>query len=188
VGPGGEQAGDEGAAEGGGGIGENEGIINVDKDDIVIEDLSHTETNSLMPLLKSLADHHNKTSINFKGIYPQKSFEELISEITENIKDGYSKINIARKNGGVIGFCQYSIDETVGIFNFLVILPEYRNLGYGSILMDKALEYFETQQVKKIEIKIVYGNDEAVRFYEKYGFKIKSQIMTLIKEQERNDN
>ena len=160
----------------------NEGITNVDKEDFALEDLSHTETRSLMPLLKSIADHHNKTSINFKGIYPQKSFEELITEITENIKDGYSKINIARKNDEVIGFCQYSIDETVGIFNYLVILPEYRNLGYGSILMDKALKYFETHQVKKIEIKIVYGNDDAVRFYEKYGFKIKLQTMTLFKE------
>ena len=151
------------------------------KENIVIEDLNHTETKSLIPILKSLADHHNKTSINFKGIYPQKSFEELISEISENIKDGYSKVNVARKNDEVIGFCQYSMDKTVGNFNFLVILPEYRNLGYGSILMDKALKYFETQQVKKIEIKIVYGNDEAIRFYEKYGFKIKTQTMTLIK-------
>jgi ribosomal protein S18 acetylase RimI-like enzyme len=63
---------------------------------------------------------------------------------------------------------------------FLAVLPEYRNNGYGGLLIEKALKYFETKPIKRIELKVAYGNDNAKRFYEQYGFHILSQNMAII--------
>ena len=40
------------------------------------------------------------------------------------------------------------------------------------------MKYFENQSIKRIDIRIIFGNDEAKIFYEKYGFKLSSQILS----------
>jgi GNAT superfamily N-acetyltransferase len=57
---------------------------------------------------------------------------------------------------------------------------EYRNNGYGGLLMEKALKYFETKPIKRIELKVVHGNDNAKKIYEHYGFRMLSQNMAVI--------
>jgi ribosomal protein S18 acetylase RimI-like enzyme len=152
----------------------------MDQDNIIIEQLNYTEIGKIMPILFSLADHHNKVSKYFSGNYPLKTFEKIISEISEKIKNKYSIVDIIKINDKIIGFSQYTIEQNIGKLEYLVILPEYRNRGYGKLLMNKALKYFETKVIKKIDIKVVYGNDDAIKFYENYGFQVSSQIMSII--------
>ena len=149
---------------------------------ILIKELIHTEIGSIIHVLKTLAEHHNRTSVYFKGNYPSKPFEQIINEISQKIKDGFSKVDVVMENHKIIGFSQYTIQDNIGELEYLVILPEYRNCGYGKMIMDKVIEYFKTHQVKRIDIRIVYGNDDAKGFYEKYGFKISSQIMSIVSE------
>ena len=44
--------------------------------------------------------------------------------------------------------------------------------------MDWALNRFRDSGMKEIDVKVVYGND-AIHFYEKYGFRERSVILTL---------
>jgi len=152
----------------------------MEKDNIIIKNLNYTEIGKIMHLLIALADHHNKTSVNFIGFYPLKPFEKIISEISQKIKDGYSTVDIIQENGQIIAFSQYTIEQNLGILEYLVILPEYRNRGYGKLLMDRVLKYFKDKNIARVELKVAYGNDDAKRFYENYGFKLLSQNMTMI--------
>ncbi|MDR2941683.1 MAG: GNAT family N-acetyltransferase [Treponema sp.] len=150
------------------------------KKNILIENLNYSEVGNLMVLLKTLAEHHNKTSLHFSGFYPLKSFEQAISEMSQKIKDGYAMVDVIRVDGQIIAFSQYSVEQNIGKLEFLAVLPEYRNNGYGGLLMEKALKYFETKPIKRIELRVAYGNDNAKRFYEQYGFRILSQNMAII--------
>ena len=150
----------------------------MNNDNVIIENLSSTEIESILPLLKFLADHDNKVSIYYSGMYPTKPFEETIAEISKKVEKGYSKVDVIRNEGKVIGFCQYTIKDNIGELNYLVVLPECKGQGYGKLLIEKALKYFETQQVNNITLGTVYGNDNTVIFYEKYGFKIEALIMS----------
>jgi len=154
--------------------------IKMDQDNIVIEQLNYIDIGNIMHVLNSLAEHHNKTSKYFSGIYPTKSFEQIILEISQKVKNGLSIVDIIKINDRIIGFSQYTIEQNIGELEYLVILPEYRNKGYGKLLMDRAMKYFENKTIKRIDIRIVYGNDNAKRFYEKYGFRFSSQIMSII--------
>ena len=44
--------------------------------------------------------------------------------------------------------------------------------------MDWAMQTFRQQGVKRMEAKVVAGND-AIRLYEKYGFQINANILRL---------
>ena len=44
--------------------------------------------------------------------------------------------------------------------------------------MNWALNTFRELGIKDIDVKVVYGN-EAIRFYQKYGFRERSVILTL---------
>lgn len=56
------------------------------------------------------------------------------------------------------------------------MLPDYRGKECGRVLMDWAMEQFDKSKVKRIEVKVVDGNN-AIYFYEKYGFQINSHIL-----------
>ena len=43
--------------------------------------------------------------------------------------------------------------------------------------MGSAMEWFAENHINEIELTVVYGN-EAVSFYEKFGFYLRSSIMT----------
>ena len=154
--------------------------ITMDQDNFVIEQLNYIDIGKVISVLNSLADHHNKTSEYFSGVFPTKSFEQIISEISQKVKNGLSIVETIKINNQIIGFSQCTIEKNIGELEYLAILPEYRNRGYGTLLMDRAMKYFEHQPIKRIDIRIVYGNDEAKNFYERYGFRPSLQIMSII--------
>ena len=57
-----------------------------------------------------------------------------------------------------------------------VVLPQCRGGKYGKALMDWAMAVFSGSGVRKIEVKVVDGND-AVHLYEKYGFRMNAHIL-----------
>ena len=58
------------------------------------------------------------------------------------------------------------------------MLKEARGSGYGNDLMDWAVDTLKQSGVNRIEVRVVDGND-AIRFYEKYGFRINAQILRM---------
>jgi hypothetical protein len=96
-----------------------------------------------LKLLKALVDHHNKTSLYFSSFYPLKSFGQVISEMFQKIKDGYATVDIFRVDGKIIAFSQYSVEQNIGKLEFFAVLN-----GYSGLLIEKALKYFERNQLK----------------------------------------
>jgi ribosomal protein S18 acetylase RimI-like enzyme len=102
--------------------------------------------------------------------------------MTQKIKEGKSKIYIIRDNNEVVGFTQCTIEPNdIGVIEYLFVLPHCRNNGYGKMLMEQAMEYFNNGKIKHIRVEVVYGNDGAKRFYQQYGFKLQSEVLSLIK-------
>ncbi len=141
-----------------------------------IRKIDSNEAKKVYDCLAALSEHHNMVSENFKGDYPSRPFEKTI-EIFENaVRGGLSEIFFAEDCGKVVGFCKIDFAEGSGKLDYLAVLPSYRGKGIGDMLMQKALSRFDEMKIKSIEIKVVAGNS-AVKFYEKYGFKINAYIM-----------
>jgi len=139
----------------------------------MFREIKENEFELLRPCIECLNKHHNEVSINFKETYPRHSVEDKIKTFKESVLNKKSKIAIIEDDNKIVGLIKIDLD---GVLDYLVVLPQYRHLGYGDKLMRWALDEFDKLNIKKVELHIVYGND-TVKFYEKYGFKKQSYIM-----------
>lgn len=58
---------------------------------------------------------------------------------------------------------------------------EYRKYGLGDKLMNSALEWLDSNQVKTKIIGVAEGNENVLEFYKKYGFYKRSVILQQVK-------
>lgn len=83
----------------------------------------------------------------------------------------------SKRTAGIVGFCKVDLHgDGTGKLDYLVVLPQCRGRKYGKALMDWAMAVFSGSGVRKIEVKVVDGND-AVHLYEKYGFRMNAHIL-----------
>lgn len=149
----------------------------------MIKELKIEEIKLLKPLMEYLAVHHNDVSVNFKGSYPRHKDEDRIVRFEKEISEDTSKAYVCLEDELIVGVVKIDFNNDKGVIDYFVVLKEYQGKGYGKALMDKALATFKERNIKDIELHVVYGND-AIDFYEKYGFKIQSYVMEL----KENDN
>lgn len=139
-------------------------------------EISADEVFQLYGCLKELSEYHNCVSENFKGAYPSRPYEKTIEIFKYALEEGYSRIAVIEENGDIAGFCKADINGEYGKLDYLIVLEKYRGRGFGNKLMDWVMNCFKGNSVKRVEVKVIYGN-EAVHLYEKYGFKINAQLL-----------
>ena len=90
---------------------------------------------------------------------------------------------IAKDQDRVIGFASYGAyrDDTLkdcGEVFALYVLKEYYDQGIGYALMNAALEQMKTYS--QIALWVLDGNERAIRFYERYGFRFDNTSQSII--------
>ena len=146
-----------------------------------VRELAPDEAPRLRDCLEALAAHHNAVSLHFKGSYPGRPVDAAITACAEGLARGTSRAAAVEENGTVAGFCKLDLhDDGTGKLDYLVVLPQYRGRGCGRALMDWAMAAFSACGVRRVEVKVVDGND-ALQLYEKYGFRMNAHI--LVREQ-----
>lgn len=148
---------------------------------MTIREIKQSETDKLSACLSALADYHNAVSVNFKGCYPGRPIADTLASFAGQLAAGTSRIAVIEDAEAIIGFCKIDLQKGSGNLDYLIVLPDSRGCGYGSMLMDWAMEQFRANQIEKIEVRVVDGNP-AMHFYEKYGFAVKSHILGITKE------
>ena len=143
-----------------------------------MREITDGEVYLLEECLRELAEHHNEVSVNFSGCFPKKPYRETLAAFEKDVAGGRSRIAVIEKGNRVLGFCKADISGAEGTVDYLIVLKEYRGSGYGEALLDWALNVLRTGGAGRIEVRVVDGND-AVRFYEKHGFRTVSHVLRL---------
>lgn len=141
-----------------------------------MRELSGREVYRLEECLKELAEHHNGVSVNFSGCFPKKPFQDTLAAFEKEVNSGRSRIAVIENGEEILGFCKVNINGEEGTVDYLVVLKNHRGNGYGETLLAWALDVLRAGGAGRIEVKVVDGND-AVRFYEKHGFRVVSHIL-----------
>lgn len=126
--------------------------------------------------IAALAEYHNSVSVNFKGSYPSRPYKKTLEKFKAALESGSSQITVAEKDGRIVGFCKIDLNGEGGKLDYLVVLKEYRKMGFGKALMDWAMQCFKESDIRRVEVKVVDGN-ETIHLYEKYGFKMNAHIL-----------
>ena len=61
----------------------------------------------------------------------------------------------------------------------MVVAPEHRRRGVGSLLLASAIEIARREGVKRVELHVWSFNSDAKRFYAKHGFEVFSEKMAF---------
>lgn len=132
------------------------------------------EIELIRPLWEQLNLVHLEKSIYFKKKYKEFTFDKRMESIDKKAKDCNMKLDILfdSESGNYIGYCLSSIKEELGEIESIYIDRNYRKSGLGGKLMESALKWFESNNISNIQINVVYANDDALPFYERYGFHI----------------
>jgi GNAT superfamily N-acetyltransferase len=146
---------------------------------VVSKYITLDEIEILRAPLEKLHAHHNSRSTYFSGTYPRMTFEERLETYRQNAKHGEYRIEVLFTSDAntVIGYCIISREAAHGKLDVLFVEESYRGQKLGAMLVNSALDWFKTNNIKEIDLSVVQGN-EVVAFYQKMGFFPRSLIMT----------
>lgn len=94
-------------------------------------------------------------------------FDFIYSDLKLNPYAHYLVLEIDGRVHGYIGL--WINEETGDIINFYVD-KEYQNMGFGSMLLEFAIDLCQMSKVKSLSLEVRETNEKAIRLYEKYGF------------------
>lgn len=146
-----------------------------------VREIDASETYKLLECIMHLSEYHNQVSVNFKGHYPSRPYDETLRIFTEGLQNKDSYIAVVEDADKIAGFCKVDIACNIGKLDYLVVLQKYRRKGFGKQLMDWAMDTFHRNHIKYVDVKVVDGN-EAIRLYEKYGFKMNAHLLRYCEE------
>ena len=123
-------------------------------------------------LWKKLNKHHQTIANPFQDSFSQMTFEMRRAHWLDRAKSGLLRIDIAllEDSEGAVGYCVTSIDNDFGEIESIFIDESYRKLGLGGVLMKRALNWLDRNDVIKKRLNVAVGNEQVLPFYQKYGF------------------
>ncbi len=122
---------------------------------------------------EKLTEHHASVSTNFKAYFSDYPFEVRRVKLERHAQGGLMKIDIVmdESRSHTLGHCVSIIDSGgKGELESIYVDDSLRNKGCGQELMNRAIKWFEANGVKEFAVEVACGNEEALVFYEKFGY------------------
>ena len=113
-------------------------------------------------------DLNSVLDINACSFLAPWSAEQFLYELNDN---EFSYLFVAEHEGVIIGYIDFWITFDSGCINHIAVLPNLRSKGIGSILLEDAISRMKKAGVMNITLEVRYHNTNAIKFYEKHGFK-----------------
>lgn len=112
-----------------------------------------------------------------KEIFPEDAFTRRV--FNAMYKHAQDTFFVVRTNADkrLIGYITaYLLNKTESYIASIGIHPDYRQLGIGRQLIDILREKFTEKGAAMLTLHVRMGNENAIAFYHKLGFKVESKI------------
>ena len=135
-------------------------------------------TTSDIPKLCTLLDYLFSQEVEFKPNHKIQS--RGLEKILNNNNIG--NIFVAKKNKKIVGMVillytiSTALGERVALLEDMVVSPEERNLGIGSMLLDHVVKYATEKKCKRITLLTDKMNIRAQKFYKQHKFNRSTMI------------
>lgn len=141
----------------------------------MIESLPFEEIDAIEPLWRALIESNAANSPYFADYYRTFSFPVRKGFLTEKVLAGGAvETWMVRdgERGPYLGFCTitYQRESGSGEVEMLYLSESCRGRGLGSQLLKLALDRFSQLQITDRKLCVTYGNEAALRLYQKFGF------------------
>jgi len=138
---------------------------------ITYKRLTTTELVSIKLLWKELNQIHLTDSVYFKEHYTHFSFEERIENWLRLPEKDVLVLVVETEELLPIGYCISTIEANLkGEIDSLFVHAAFRKKGIGKALVEKSMEWLQTNQCKPIRLTVSYGHESVLGFYQQLGF------------------
>lgn len=147
---------------------------------ISIRPLDTAEIELVEPLWNALREHHTGLAPTLDSPRPrEESWARRRAQYETWMAEPGSFILLAEQAGRPIGYTMvhlrsasptWSSSEQAGEIETLSVLPEMRGRGIGTALLQAVRERLEPLGLGELSLHVIFGNDDATRFYERHGF------------------
>lgn len=110
------------------------------------------------------------------AIYFDVDLEKVDLLLPEEEANRGVDIYIAEFENAVIGKVHLEVSDGRGGIYGLGVLPEYRNRGYGRVILIKSVELLKAKQMNEIMLQVAVKNKNALRLYKSCGFEVTSTM------------
>ncbi|MDQ1262888.1 MAG: hypothetical protein QG575_2069 [Euryarchaeota archaeon] len=124
----------------------------------------------IKPLWEKLIEHIRARSVHFGSWFEARAFSQRKSELLAKSTAGKLHICLALDGGEYVGYCVSSVCCREGEIDSIFVEESHRACGIGGEMMKRALAWIETEKAERVNIAVSVGNEEALPFYQRYGF------------------
>lgn len=131
----------------------------------------------IVELWKELMDFHR----DLDPFYTRRGdghirFQQYVRSLISSEK---GRVLVAIEGSTVLGYCIGEIAkhppvflvESYGLIMDMTVRKDRRNQGIGTQLLNGLLDYFNSQQVTRVELRVAASNPVGYPFWKKHGFK-----------------
>ena len=116
-------------------------------------------------------DYHELLALwDICGLPYKPKGRDTLDKIKKEVQSHPEYWKAVYHHGDLIGIVVGTDDGRKGWINRLAVLPEHRNQGIGSRLVELLEEEFYSKDIKIIGTLIEGDNPESMRFFEKRGY------------------
>jgi diamine N-acetyltransferase len=152
-------------------------------EDIIFIEADARDLNLIQPLWEKLNQHHRHQKSDFQEHYENFTFPERSKTLLKKSLSGEMHIGMLKdkKSGIILAYCITTISaDREGEIDSIYVLEKYRGRGFGDMLIKRSLEWMDEKGVKKKTVRVSAGNQKAVSFYERYGFRPRSLMLEQV--------
>ena len=133
-------------------------------------------------LWRAMHEYHAEVAGEVRKVAPfrpaEDSWQRRRGEFENWMRAGDGWLLIAEREGSPVGFAffrtcdadwSFETNERMGELEALSVEPELRRWGIGSLLMEDVERRLAVMGVGFIGLAVIAGNEDALRFYERWG-------------------
>lgn len=141
-----------------------------------IVEIPKDRLDEIEPLWRELNSHHHERSTNFKVHFSSFTFAERSKKLLEMDK---LVVFAAKENSKFVGYCIASSDDGAGEIDSLYVKPQFQGTSLGMLLTESAISWLSGLDCRQISVFVAEGNEDAIPFYEKFGFKKRFHVLQI---------
>lgn len=114
----------------------------------------------------------------YPALIPQAQIDAMLADryaperIREQLNDPRQAWWGAKQGDALLGFAHAPLDESGCKIDKLYVHPDRQRHGIGAALLQEMAGWARMQQARRLWLQVNRGNTQAIRAYEKYGFRI----------------
>ena len=144
--------------------------------DPVVREVDSADLPAVVELWKELMDYHRDLDPFFTR--SENGHENFLKWVAGELEEGTGALFVAEDSGEICGYIKIGVSnyppvfmmDKFGMISDIAVAVAHRRKGIGEALIEKAMEWFRTEGLDRIEMRVSSRNSLGLGFWEKMGF------------------